>query len=37
MDEVTRQLEEDGIRLFDESYNSVLESIRGKRNLLNVG
>jgi transaldolase len=37
MDGVTQQLEDDGIRLFGESYNSVLESIRSKQNLLKVG
>lgn len=37
MESVTRQLEGDGIRLFTQSYGSLLESIRTKREVLKVG
>jgi len=37
MDDVTQQLEEDGIRLFTRSYDSLLEGIREKCELLKVG
>ena len=36
MASVTQQLEEDGIRLFTQSYDSLLESIRTKREALKV-
>jgi len=31
MDEVTRQLQEDGVRLFTESFNELIATISGKR------
>jgi transaldolase len=37
MDAVTAHLEDDGIRLFGESYKNLLESIGSKRNLLKIG
>jgi transaldolase len=36
MDSVTRQLEEDGIRLFDQSYDDLLQSILKKREMLQI-
>jgi hypothetical protein len=36
MDSVTRQLEEDGIRLFGQSYDDLLQSILKKREMLQI-
>lgn len=37
MEDVSRQLEEEGVRLFSDSYNKLLESISQKREKLKVG
>jgi transaldolase len=36
MDDVTRQLEEEGLKLFSESYNSLIQSLEGKKEALKV-